>query len=79
MVTRPLVPVEVCFRLGDQLLRINRLESAAAYFEQGQKLAPRSPFPLEGLGLLSTAGLPPCNVGEATKPAGNVLTSTWTL
>jgi tetratricopeptide (TPR) repeat protein len=50
---RALAPVEVCFRLGDQLLRIGRLDSAEAYFRQAQKLAPRSPWSAEGLGLLA--------------------------
>ncbi len=53
MVTRPMVPVEIWFRLGDQLLRIDRLDSAESYFAQAQKIAPRSPLPLEGLGLLA--------------------------
>jgi len=53
MALRVVSPVEVCFRLGDLLLRLHRLDSAEAYFEQAQKLAPRSPLPLEGLGLLA--------------------------
>src|SRR5215467_6059245 len=53
MATRPLVPVEIWCRLGDQLLRIDRLDSAESYFAQAQKIAPRSPLPLEGLGLLA--------------------------
>ncbi len=51
--TRALAPVETCFRLGDQLLRIGRLDAAESYFVQGQKLAPASPLPYEGLGLLA--------------------------
>lgn len=53
LATRPLGPVEVCFRLGDELLRIGREEAAESYFHRGQKLGPRSPLPLEGLGLLA--------------------------
>lgn len=51
--TRPVTPVEVYFRLGDELLRINRLPEAQWYFEQAQKLAPASPLPAEGLGLIA--------------------------
>lgn len=51
--TRGLAPVETCFRLGDELLRIGRLDAAEAYFVQGQKLAPASPLPYEGLGYLA--------------------------
>jgi tetratricopeptide (TPR) repeat protein len=51
--TRALTPVEVYFRLGDEFLRINRLPEALQYFTQAQKLAPASPLPYEGLGLLA--------------------------
>jgi tetratricopeptide (TPR) repeat protein len=51
--TRPLTPVENYFRLGDELLRIRRPDAAEAYFKQAQKLAPASPLPYEGLGLLA--------------------------
>jgi Flp pilus assembly protein TadD len=54
MATRPLTPVEVLFRLGDELFRINRLETAESYFVQARKLAPASPLPYEGLGLLAS-------------------------
>lgn len=50
---RYLTPVEVYFRLGDELLRIDRLEPAKTYFQQAQKLAPASPLPYEGLGLVA--------------------------
>jgi tetratricopeptide (TPR) repeat protein len=50
--TRPITPVENYFRLGDELLRIRRLDAAEVYFQQAQKLAPASPLPWEGLGLL---------------------------
>jgi len=51
--TRLLTPVEIYFRLGDELLRINRPDTAQLYFTQAQKLAPLSPLPYEGLGLLA--------------------------
>jgi tetratricopeptide (TPR) repeat protein len=53
MTTRRLTPVEVLFRLGDELFRIRRLEPAEAYFTQAKKLAPASPLPYEGLGLMA--------------------------
>jgi len=51
---RAMAPVEVCFRLGDMLMRADRAEDAAGYFMHGQKLAPKSPLPYEGLGLLAS-------------------------
>jgi Flp pilus assembly protein TadD len=54
MATRPLTPVEVLFRLGDELFRIDRLETAEDYFVRARKLAPASPLPYEGLGLLAS-------------------------
>ena len=53
MATRGLAPVEVWFRLGDQLLRVHRFENAEACFLQARKLSPSSPLPCEGLGLLA--------------------------
>ena len=50
---RAITPVEIYFRLGDELLRIDRLPEAQWYFEQAQKLAPASPLPYEGLGLIA--------------------------
>src|SRR5436190_1168025 len=38
---RALAPVEVCFRLGDELLSIDRLDAAEAYFLRADKIAPR--------------------------------------
>jgi tetratricopeptide (TPR) repeat protein len=52
-VTRGLTPTEVCYRLGDELLHIGQLEAAESYFLQARKLAPGSPLPYEGLGLLA--------------------------
>ena len=51
--TRLLTPVENYFRLGDELMRLNRLDDAEKYFNDGNKLAPASPLPYEGLGLLA--------------------------
>lgn len=50
---RVITPVETYFILGDELLRIDRVDAAASYFEQARKLAPASPLPYEGLGLLA--------------------------
>jgi tetratricopeptide (TPR) repeat protein len=50
---RPMGQVEVCFRLGDELFRIGRPGAAEPYFLHGEKIAPRSPLPSEGLGLLA--------------------------
>jgi tetratricopeptide (TPR) repeat protein len=51
--TRGLTPTEVCYRLGDELLHIGQLDAAESYFLQARKLAPGSPLPYEGLGLLA--------------------------
>ena len=48
-----LTPVENYFYLGDELLRIDRPDAAEKYFADAQKLAPASPLPYEGLGLLA--------------------------
>jgi tetratricopeptide (TPR) repeat protein len=53
MTTRVITPVEVYFRLGDELLRIDRPDDAEMYFLQAKSLAPASPLPYEGLGLLA--------------------------
>ncbi|HWH71834.1 MAG TPA: hypothetical protein VNT26_20900, partial [Candidatus Sulfotelmatobacter sp.] len=53
LVTRPLLPVETCFRLGDELLRVGRPEAAETYFARAQQVAPASPLAFEGLGLLA--------------------------
>jgi tetratricopeptide (TPR) repeat protein len=50
---RGINPAEVCFRLGDELLRIGRPDTAESYFLRAEKLAPASPLPYEGLGLLA--------------------------
>ena len=51
--TRVIGPGETCFRLGIELMRIGRMDTAESYFTQAQKLAPASPLPYEGLGLLA--------------------------
>jgi hypothetical protein len=53
LTTRGLTPGETCFRLGNVLLRLGRLDSAESFFERARKLAPESPLPHEGLGLLA--------------------------
>jgi len=53
MATRTLTPPEVYYRLGDQLLRVGRPEAAEDLFERARRLAPKSPLPYEGLGLLA--------------------------
>jgi len=50
---RSVAPAEVCFRLGDELLLIGRLEEAEPLFVKARELAPASPLPEEGLGLLA--------------------------
>ncbi len=52
--TVAVTPVEILFRFGDEQLRIGRLDEAQSYFEQAKKLAPASPLPYEGLGLLAS-------------------------
>lgn len=53
-VTRSAVtPVAVYFRLGDELMRIGREDTAQEYFDRAKRLAPKSPLPYEGLGLLA--------------------------
>ena len=54
LTTRYMTPVEVYFRLGDELLRIDRPDAAEARFTQAQKFAPASPLPAEGLGLVAS-------------------------
>jgi tetratricopeptide (TPR) repeat protein len=51
--TRLITPVDVYFHLGDELLRISRLDAAESYFVRAQQLAPASPLPYEGLGLVA--------------------------
>ncbi|HEX9046926.1 MAG TPA: hypothetical protein VF988_07850 [Verrucomicrobiae bacterium] len=51
--THPIAPAELLVRLGDELLRIQRFDAAEARFDEAKKLAPGSPFPEEGLGLLA--------------------------
>ncbi|HEX3625021.1 MAG TPA: tetratricopeptide repeat protein [Verrucomicrobiae bacterium] len=51
--TRAVTPVEILFRFGDEMLRIRRPDDAQSWFEQAKQLAPASPLPYEGLGLLA--------------------------
>ena len=50
---RPVPPAEVSFRLGNELMEIGRLDDAEPYFVRARELAPTSPLPEEGLGLLA--------------------------
>lgn len=50
--SRPVTPVGIMFRLGDELLHVGRPDDAQSWFERAKKLAPASPLPYEGLGLL---------------------------
>jgi tetratricopeptide (TPR) repeat protein len=52
-VTRGLSSAEASVRLGNLLLRIDRLDTAESFFTEARKLAPASPLPYEGLGLLA--------------------------
>ena len=45
--------MEIYFRLGDELLRIDRLDAAGDFFDRAEKIAPAGPLPYEGLGLLA--------------------------
>lgn len=53
LTTRALTPVEIYFRLGDELLHIGRLDAAEKLFTAAQSFAPAIPLPYEGLGLLA--------------------------
>jgi tetratricopeptide (TPR) repeat protein len=53
LATRRLTPMEVCYHLGEELSHIGRLEAAETWFRRAMKLAPASPLPYEGLGLLA--------------------------
>jgi tetratricopeptide (TPR) repeat protein len=52
-VTRGLTPMEVCYRLGEQLRHLGRLDAAESYFLRAEKLGPSSPLSYEGLGFLA--------------------------
>jgi tetratricopeptide (TPR) repeat protein len=69
--TRRLSPAEVCFRLGDEQLRVGQPENAESYFLRAQKFDPKSPLSFEGLGLLAAEREQPEQaaqlLGEAVK------------
>ncbi len=65
-----MTPVQIYFRLGDELLRIDRLDTAGQFFDRAQKLAPASPLPYEGLGMLA---LEQNNPGEALNQLAKAL------
>lgn len=52
---RPLSKAEAAVRLGNQLLRVQQVDKAEAYFQYARTLAPASPLPFEGLGILASA------------------------
>jgi tetratricopeptide (TPR) repeat protein len=52
--TRAVTSVEILFRFGDELYRTGRADEAQSWFEKAEKLAPASPLPYEGLGLLAS-------------------------
>lgn len=54
LATRPIGTAEACFRLGNELMRIDRLDAAEKYFNLTKKLAPNGPQGFEGLGLLAS-------------------------
>ena len=51
--TRTLSKAEVCFRLGNQLLRAQRLDDAESWFEKARGFAPRGALSSAGLGLVA--------------------------
>jgi tetratricopeptide (TPR) repeat protein len=50
---RALTPVEILYHLGNLLLHLQRLDEAEEYFIEANKIAPNSPLPYEGRGLVS--------------------------
>jgi tetratricopeptide (TPR) repeat protein len=52
--TRVLKREEVCYRLGDLLMRVGRTPDARAWFTRAREEAPSSPAGFEGLGLLAS-------------------------
>jgi tetratricopeptide (TPR) repeat protein len=50
---RSLAGDELCFHIGDLLFRIKRTNEAKAWFEKAKGIAPASPLPYEGLGVLA--------------------------
>jgi tetratricopeptide (TPR) repeat protein len=53
MATRGVPTAEICFRLGDELLRVGREAEAESLFLMAGKLAPASPLSYEGLSFLA--------------------------
>src|SRR6185369_9644055 len=51
---RAITPVETYYRLGDELFRIDRSDVAETYFARAKQLAPLSPLPYEGAGMLAS-------------------------
>jgi len=64
-------PAEISYRLGDMLLRVDRLDAAAEWFRRGEKIAPKSPLPHEGFGLLAEEKSEPAEaVSQFARAAG---------
>jgi tetratricopeptide (TPR) repeat protein len=51
--SRIIGPGEACYRLGNELMRIDRLDAAEGYFAETRRLIPASPLSYEGFGLLA--------------------------
>ena len=66
MTTRGLTPVEIWFRLGDQLLRVHRFDTAEACFLEAQKVAPWSDMPVWVPPRGEEAGMGRINIQRAT-------------
>ena len=45
--------MEILYHLGNLLLHLRRLDEAGQYFTEGSRIAPKSPLPYEGLGLVA--------------------------
>jgi tetratricopeptide (TPR) repeat protein len=57
--TRVLKREEVCYRLGDLLMRVGRTKDAEAWFGRAREESPSSPVGFEGLGILASRSRQP--------------------
>jgi tetratricopeptide (TPR) repeat protein len=69
LATRVASPAEITFRLGDMLLRVNRADEAREWFARGEKIAPKSPLPHEGFGLLASLHTEPAEAIQQFREA----------
>jgi len=53
LATRPISRSEACFRLGDVLLRVGRVDAAEVLMHDAQAIDQKSALPWEGLGLIA--------------------------